>query len=82
MFPPDDAAIEWVVVRPDTLHNDAEPTEYELHASPTRSAIFDAGKTSRPNVARYVADLLTNAALWHEWKTKMPVIYDADPAKG
>ncbi|BBO32994.1 NAD(P)-dependent oxidoreductase [Lacipirellula parvula] len=77
MFPPDDAALEWVVVRPDTLHNDAEPRAYELHASPTRSAIFNAGKTSRPNVARCMADLLTNAALWHEWKSKMPVIYDA-----
>ncbi|WP_428304202.1 NAD(P)-dependent oxidoreductase [Lacipirellula sp.] len=77
MFPSGDAALEWVVVRPDTLHNDAESAAYELHASPTRSAIFNAGKTSRPNVARCMADLLTNAALWHEWKTKMPVIYDA-----
>ena len=79
MFPPDDAALEWVVVRPDTLHNDAEPRAYKLHASPTRSAIFNAGKTSRPNVARCMADLLTNETLWHEWKTKMPVIYDASP---
>lgn len=77
MFPPDDAALEWVVVRPDTLHNDAAVAGYQLHASPTRSAIFNAGKTSRPNVARCMADLMTNAVLWQEWKTKMPVIYDA-----
>ncbi len=34
-----DDAIQWVVVRPDGLVNEDETTEYELHASPIRSAI-------------------------------------------
>ena len=72
-----DAAIEWVVVRPDTLIDEDEASEYELHPSPTRSAIFDPGKTSRVNVAHFMAELVTNEATWREWKGRMPVIYNA-----
>ena len=42
-----DGAIEWVAVRPDNLIDQDQLTEYEVHASPIRSAIFDAGLTSR-----------------------------------
>lgn len=45
-----DRAIEWVTVRPDNLVDKSEVSEYEIHPSPTRSAIFDAGTTSRINV--------------------------------
>ena len=74
-----DDAIEWVVIRPDTLIADAGVAEYEVHPSPTRSAIFDAGKTSRRNVARFMADLLTNDDTWRQWRGQMPVIYDNGP---
>ena len=50
-----DPAIEWAVVRPDSLTNEEEVTAYEIHPSPTRSAIFDPGKTSRINVAHFMA---------------------------
>ena len=43
-------SIEWVVVRPDGLIDDVDVTDYEIYTSPTRSAIFDSGKTSRINV--------------------------------
>jgi NAD(P)-dependent dehydrogenase (short-subunit alcohol dehydrogenase family) len=70
------AAIEWVVVRPDTLVDEADVTAYEAHPSPTRSAIFDAGKTSRINVAHFMADLISDDATWNRWKGRMPVIYN------
>ena len=73
-----DQQIEWVVVRPDSLTDEDTVTDYELHASPTRSAIFDAGKTSRINVADFMADLITESRTWAEWKGQMPVIYNKD----
>lgn len=72
---PDDSALEWVVVRPDTLVNEGSVTEYEVHPSPTRSAIFNAGKTSRSNVAHFMADLILGDTTWSRWRGRMPVIY-------
>ena len=73
-----DGTIEWVVVRPDTLIDDAETTEIAVHPSPIRSAIFDAGMTSRVNVGCFMADLIGDDEIWNEWKGKMPVIYNRD----
>ena len=70
------AFIEWVVVRPDTLIDHDKVTEYELHASPTRSALFNPGKTSRINVGNFMARLITESELWTKWKGQMPVIYN------
>ncbi|MGZ8866792.1 MAG: NAD(P)H-binding protein, partial [Thermoanaerobaculia bacterium] len=71
-----DSAVEWVAVRPDTLIDEEGVTEYELHPSPTRSAIFNAGKTSRINVAHFMADLITDNDMWKRWQGQMPVIYN------
>ncbi len=71
-----DGAIQWAAVRPDNLKNNEEVSEYEVHPSPTRSAIFDAGLTSRINVAHFMADLITDGDTWSKWKGQMPVIYD------
>lgn len=68
--------IEWVVVRPDTLIDAAQVSEYSLHPSPTRSAIFNPGKTSRINVAHFMAELITDQQTWQAWKGQMPVIYN------
>lgn len=76
----DDGAIEWAAVRPDNLINEDEVTEYEVHPSPTRSAIFDAGSTSRINVAHFMARLITEADIWTQWKGQMPVIYNKTPS--
>ena len=67
--------IEWTAVRPDGLINENEVTDYEIHPSPTRSAIFNAGKVSRINVANFISKLITKNELWNKWKGKMPVIY-------
>ncbi len=72
----DDAAIEWVAVRPDGLIDEGQVTEYDLHPSPTRSAIFDAGKTSRINVGHFMAELISDHGTWEAWKGQMPVIYN------
>ncbi len=72
------SAVEWVAVRPDGLIDEEEITECELHPSPIRSAIFDAGKTSRINVSSFMADLITDATIWNKWKGQMPVIYNKE----
>lgn len=68
--------IEWIAVRPDTLINEVEVSEYAIFPSPTRSPIFDAGKTSRINVAHFMVSLLKDKELWEKWKFKSPVIYN------
>jgi len=68
--------IEWTAVRPDTLINADRVSAYDIHTSPIRNAIFDAGSTSRINVADFMSELAVNSELWNEWKGKMPVIYN------
>jgi nucleoside-diphosphate-sugar epimerase len=68
-------SIEWVAVRPDGLINEDNVTEYEIYPSPTRSAIFNAGKVSRINVGHFMARLINDNDLWTQWKGQMPVIY-------
>jgi len=67
--------IEWVAVRPDALVNEGKVSEYEVHPSPIRSAIFNAGQTSRNNVGHFMARLITDDIAWNKWKGQMPVIY-------
>lgn len=73
---PENRTIEWTVVRPDGLIDEESSTAYDLHPSPIRSAIFDAGKTSRINVAHFMAALISEPELWQEWRGRMPVIYN------
>lgn len=73
-----DNYIEWSVIRPDSLVDEEKVTKYDIYKSPMRSAIFDPGKTSRINVAQFMADLITNPELWETWKGQMPVIYNKE----
>lgn len=73
-----DGCIEWTIVRPDTLVDNDDVSTYEIHPSPTRSAIFNAGQTSRINVAHFMADLITEDTVWNSWKGQSPVIYNSD----
>jgi len=70
--------IEWVAVRPDGLIDLQEVSEYNLHPSPIRNPIFNAGITARINVAHFMSRLISDKAIWDKWKGKMPVIYNAD----
>lgn len=68
--------IEWTAVRPDALTNETEVTEYNIHPSPIRNAIFNSGATSRINIASFMAELILNESTWLKWKGHMPVIYN------
>jgi NAD(P)-dependent dehydrogenase (short-subunit alcohol dehydrogenase family) len=68
--------IEWVVVRPVSLLDEPEVSEYTVYPSPIRSAVFDPGKISRINVGHFMADLITNDDIWNKWTGQMPVIYN------
>ncbi len=70
--------IEWVAVRPDSLIDEAKVSPYEVHPSPVRSALFNPGKVSRINVARFMAELITDAPTWKRWKGQMPLIYSRE----
>ena len=48
-----------------------------MFESVQRSPIFNAGKTSRINVANFITELVSNEELWNKWKYRMPVIYNA-----
>lgn len=71
-----DEGIEWVVVRPDTLIDEETVARYDILPSPTRSPVFNPGKTSRTNVAHFMADLITDDDAWRRWRGRMPVIYN------
>ncbi len=75
-----DSSVEWAVVRPDNLINEPEVTEYQVHPSPVRGIIFDAGRTSRINVAHFMATLIVDDGTWSEWKGQMPVPYNKGPS--
>lgn len=68
--------IQWVAVRPDDLIDEPSVTPYVTHPSPIRSAIFDAGKTSRINVAHFLSQLVLDDQLCDKWQGQMPVIYN------
>jgi hypothetical protein len=69
--------VEWTAVRPDALIDEDSVTTYSTHPSPTSSAIFDDGKTSRINVASFKTELALNDDTWRQWKSQMPVIYNS-----
>lgn len=70
----DSPSIEWVAVRPDALIDAYTVTGYDVQPSPSQSPVFKPRKVSRINVAHFMAELLTDDALWNQWKGKMPVV--------
>jgi hypothetical protein len=64
--------VEWPAVHPDSLIDEEKVTKYDVHVSPTRSAIFDSGKTSRINVAHFMSHLILDDA---KCQHQIPVIY-------
>ncbi len=76
-----DAAVEWAAVRPETLIDEDKTSAYDVFPSPVQSPLFSDGKTSRINVAHFMADLITNDDTWLKWKGQMPVIYNQSNQK-
>ncbi|EWH09557.1 hypothetical protein DS2_12018 [Catenovulum agarivorans DS-2] len=75
-YPDHQDTIEWVAVRPDSLTNEIKASAYDVSPTPVRNVIFDAGASSRINVAYFIASLVNQADLWNHWKMRMPVIYN------
>lgn len=69
--------VEWTAVRPDGLIDEEAITPYDVFESPVRDPIFDSGKTSRINVAGFMAKLIEDDDLWKKWQGQMPVVYNA-----
>lgn len=72
------AYLRWVAVRPDGLVDSTEVTDYTEVPSPTRSPIFNAGKTSRINVGHFMMRLILEESTWRLWQGKSPVLYNAE----
>ena len=72
---PADPYVQWVAVRPDSL-KDGDITEYALHEGLVDS-LFRPGETNMANVAHFMCELATDAAVWAAWQGKLPVIVNA-----
>lgn len=74
--------MEICVLRPDDLVNISDVKnkgtvgEYTVHED-LQYGLFNAGVTSRENVGRFMADLLTDVQLWEQWKGKFPQVLDS-----
>ena len=73
-----DRQVEWVIVRPDGLIGETTVSHYDEYPSPIHDAIYDAGRTSRINVAHFMSELIFSNTKWAQWKGKMPVIYNQE----
>lgn len=67
--------IRWVVVRPESLIDEAEVSEYSLSANVTTS-LFKPIQTTRTNVAHFMVALATGEASFSQWQGKMPMIHN------
>jgi nucleoside-diphosphate-sugar epimerase len=74
---PADPGLQWVVVRPDTL-TDGDVAEYRVHEALV-SSLFKPDSTRMSEVAHFMCELATDDATWHRWRSRMPVIVDAQP---
>lgn len=68
----DDAAVEWVIVRPDTLL-EGDVCGYALSDGLVDS-LFAPGKTTMSNIADFMCGLVRDDETWQRWKGSMPVI--------
>lgn len=67
-----DAYVQWVVVRPDTLQ-DGDVAPYALHEH-LAGSLFKPDDTNRANVAHFMCELVTDPATWNRWQGRLPVI--------
>ena len=67
--------VEFCALRPSDLI-DGEPGAYTAHAT-LQNGILNAGKTTRANVGQFMAELVTEASTWAQWKNGFPQILDA-----
>jgi nucleoside-diphosphate-sugar epimerase len=75
---PADPHLQWVIVRPDTL-TEGDLAEYRVHDALV-SSLFKPDSTRMSEVAHFMCELATDDATWQRWRSRMPVIVDAEPA--
>jgi nucleoside-diphosphate-sugar epimerase len=75
---PADPHMHWVVVRPDTLE-EGDVGEYVVHDAIV-SSLFRADQTRMAHVAHFMCELVTDDTTWERWRSRMPVVVDAEPA--
>ena len=67
-------ALEWVVVRPDTLTESETVSPYEVLPSPV-TTVLNGNDIHRINVAHFMVSLALNeGSIWKEWRFKFPVL--------
>ena len=76
---PADPHLHWVVVRPDTL-KEGDVDEYVVHDAIV-SSLFRPDHTRMAHVAHFMCELVTDDVTWERWRSRMPVVVDAEPAK-
>ena len=76
---PADPHLQWVVVRPDTLE-EGDVGEYVVHDAIV-SSLFRPDHTRMANVAHFMCELVTDDTTWERWRSRMPVVVDAEPAE-
>merc|ERR1739841_254205 len=74
--------VEWCCVRPGDLLDGHENEDYEVVGSvdPSKGVVLGPWKTSRFQVAHFMASLGEGGKGWEDWKFRTPVIYS--PALG
>lgn len=72
---PNDAFVQWVVVRPDTLLP-GEVSQYQVHGGLVHG-LFAPGKTNMASVAHFMCELVTDPEAWARWKSGLPVVVNA-----
>jgi nucleoside-diphosphate-sugar epimerase len=71
---PASALIEWIIVRPCNLL-DGNSTEYvSLPNPPGTTILFEHRTVTRATVAKFMVDLVTQSALWNQWKYQFPYV--------
>jgi len=79
-----DSHVEYCVVRPELLVNGDKgvgpPPAFRMSES-LQNGIFGGATTTRGNVGRFMADLVTDSQAWSHWKGKFPQIFDVKDAK-
>ena len=69
----ENTALEWIVVRPDSLTDSDTVSPYEVVPSPV-TTITNGNDVHRINVADFMVALALNEHQWEEWKFRFPVI--------
>ena len=75
--------VEFCAVRPsDLIHGELTPGGFSVHEN-LQNGIFNGTRPStRANVGRFMANLVTKPEVWEQWKNKFPHLLDCHVAEG